>query len=105
MNNKPLLITGILLFSIFFVLYMTQATGYYEYKTSKKTNMTDIAIEKFESDIKEGKKIDMKNYKIEDTDNSNKISKLTLKISKTLEKGVNKLIKGIFKSIAKVIEE
>lgn len=105
MNNKPLFITFILLFSVFLVLYMTQATGYYEYKTNKQTNLTNTAIEKFEQDIKEGKKVDLKNYKVEEEDNSNKIGKATLKVSRILEKTVNKIVKGIFKSIAKVVEE
>lgn len=105
MRNKPLFITFILLFSIFLVLYMMQATGYYEYKANKQTNMTNVAIEQFEQDIKAGKQIDIKKYKVEEEDNSNKIGKVTLRISRALEKGVNKIVKGIFKSIAKVVEE
>lgn len=84
---------------------MMQATGYYEYKANKQTNMTNVAIEQFEQDIKAGKQIDIKKYKVEEEDNSNKIGKVTLRISRALEKGVNKIVKGIFKSIAKVVEE
>ena len=105
MKNKPLLITILFLFGIFLVLYLTQATGYYEYKTSKKTKFTDTAIKQFEKDIKSGKKIDINNYKTEDKNNNNKISKITYNVSKNLEILVDKSIKFIFKNISKTIEK
>ena len=104
MKNKPLLITVLFLFGIFIVLYMTQATGYYEYKTNKKSNLTEDAIKRFEKDIKEGNSININDYKIKEVNNSNKIGKITLKTSKRLEKILDKSIKLIFKSITKTVE-
>lgn len=105
MKNKPLLITFLFLFGIFIVLYITQATGYYEYKTNKKSTLTEESIKKFENDLKNGKQINIEDYKVKEMDNSNKISNVTLKVSKILEKSLNKIIKVIFKSIANVLEE
>ena len=104
MENKALLITILFLFGIFLVLYITQATGYYEYKVNKQTSLTDTAIKQFEKDIKKGKKINIKDYKEEEISNNNNISKLTLKVSKSLEKVLDKSIKIIFKSISKTVE-
>ena len=104
MENKPLLITILFLFGIFLVLYLTQATGYYEYKTNQKTTLTNSAIKQFEKDVKEGKNIDINNYKKEEKSNKNKISDVTLNISKNLEKILDKSIKIIFKSISKTVE-
>ena len=45
------------------VLYFGQATGYYEYKNNQKTTLTEESIKRFEQDIKDGKDINVSNYK------------------------------------------
>jgi len=104
MKNKPLLITIIFLFGLFLVLYFGQATGYYEYKTNRKTVLTKESIERFEQDIKEGKEIHYEDYKLKEKKNSNKLSNGILSISHYLEEQINKIIVFTFKSLAKALE-
>ena len=104
MKNKPLQITLLFLFGFFLVLYFGQASGYYEYKTSQKTTLTKESIEQFEKDIKEGKEIHFENYKKEEKNNSNKLSKGILSASRFLEKEINRVIVFTFHSLSKVIE-
>ena len=105
MKNKVLFITLLFLFGIFLVLYIGQATGYNEYKNSKKTIMTNESIKRFENDLKSGKDININNYKVEEKVNSNKLSNSVLHTSRFLEKGVNKVIVYIFKKLSTVIED
>ena len=49
-----------ILFVIFVTIYISQATGYYEYELHKKSELTKEQIQKFEKDVKEGKKVDLK---------------------------------------------
>ena len=44
------------------LLYLSQSTGYFEYRNSKKVALTNKQIEKFEQDVKEGKNVDIENY-------------------------------------------
>ncbi|MBO5138604.1 MAG: hypothetical protein J6B89_03080 [Bacilli bacterium] len=87
------------LFILFISLYVTQATGYYEFNNSKKTTLTNDAIKKFEKDIKEGKQISAKNYLEGEKEYNNKISTTSLKISKTIEKSFNYLMGKLFEEI------
>lgn len=87
------------LFILFISLYVTQATGYYEFNNSKKTTLTNDAIKKFEKDIKEGKQISAKNYLEEEKEYNNKISTTSLMISKTIEKSFNYLMGKLFEEI------
>ena len=52
----------ILLLMTFITLYISQATGYYEYEQSRKTAFTEEQIRKFEQDVKDGKEIDINTY-------------------------------------------
>lgn len=80
-------------------------TGFYEYRVSKKTALTNENIEKFEKDIEEGKDVEVSRYLEEDKDNSNEISDLTFKISQTIGTVFNKMITFLFKSIEKTMTE
>lgn len=87
-------------FIILFVsLYITQMSGYYQYNESKKTTLTNDAIERFEKDVREGKEIVAKNYLAEEKNYSNRISKLGMKISSTIEKGFSKTMNVIFNEL------
>ena len=75
----------LLLFITFMAIYISGKSGYYEYKARTQTTLTKAKIKKFESDVKKGKNIDLKDYTKEEVVNyDNKMSELGLKISKGL---------------------
>lgn len=104
--NKFFRISFWVLFVSFFALYISQATGYYEYELHKKVVFTEEQIKKFEEDVKKGQNIDISNY-IEDAakDYQNKTSKLGLNISNSIGKYVKNGIQGTFNALGKLIEE
>jgi L-ribulose-5-phosphate 3-epimerase UlaE len=78
-----------ILFAIFLTLYISQATGYYDYEQYQKTELTKEKIVQFEEDVKAGKKIKVENYlESIDTDFNNSASRAGLKISDTIQKCV-----------------
>ena len=91
------------LFILFISLYVTQATGYYEFSNAKKSTLTNEAIKKFEQDVKEGKEIAAKNYLEEEKQYNNKISKASLTLSKTIEKSFNFIMNRLFNEINSVV--
>lgn len=93
----------ILLIVLFLGLYISGMTGYYKYSETEKSVLTEEAMERFEEDIKQGKKIDVSNY-LEETKNYNNVfSSLGLKTSALIEKGFNKAMTSLFKQLSKVI--
>ncbi len=52
----------LLLFIIYMTIYVSQLTGYYEYKNYQKALLTKEQIVKFENDVKNGKNIKDKDY-------------------------------------------
>ena len=50
------------LFFAFGALYLSEKTGYYEFQEHKQVNLTNEKIKEFESDIKSGKDINIKDY-------------------------------------------
>ncbi len=93
-------------FVTFFALYLSQSTGYFEYRNSKKVALTNKQIEKFEQDIKEGKNVDIENYIETNNQNyQNTISKTGLTISNLTEKAIRKLIDGSFKVLGDLVGE
>lgn len=46
----------------FGALYVSEATGYYEFEQHKKVTLTNEKINEFENDLKSGKQINIKNY-------------------------------------------
>lgn len=93
-------------FVTFFALYLSQSTGYFEYRNSKKVALTNKQIEKFEQDIKEGKTVDIENYIETNNQNyQNTISKTGLAISNLTEKAIRKLIDGSFKVLGDLVGE
>lgn len=105
MNKTVILKIIMLILLISFVgLYVTSNTGYFDYEASKKVTLTKEQIKIFEEDIKNGKKIDMKEYlNINEKEYDNNISKVTLKISETIGNIFSKSIKFIFNNIEKGI--
>ncbi len=96
----------LLCFISYLTFYIAGQTGYYEYNARKKMTFTKEQIEKFESDVKEGKNIDMEEYlKNTDKNYQNKISKATLSLSENISKITRKGINTIFTKIGNAIEE
>lgn len=93
------------MFLIFLTLYISQATGYYEYELSKKASFTEEQIQKFEQDIKDGKEIDVKEY-ITNTNNDyqNKLSSKALSVSETITKYMKLGIEKVFSAIGNAVE-
>jgi len=90
---KLIMLTVLILFlSLYFGKYTNE---YYE----NKSILTDEAIARFESDLKEGKEIDAKNYMIEEKDYNNKASKIGRKTSKIIEKSFTKGLKYLMKYV------
>ncbi len=90
----------------FLTLYLSQATGYFEYNQHRKIAFTSEQIKKFEQDVSEGKNVDIENY-LEDANKNydNKISKLGYNLSKDVSNGVKKAIEEVFKVLNKMVEE
>ena len=87
MKLKPLvkLITLVLIIS-FISLYLTTVGGYYENNLSKQNRLTEEAIQRFEDDVKAGKKIIASNYIEEEKNYGNKATKIAAKLSNLVSK-------------------
>ena len=101
--NKFLWRCFLVLLICFTALYLSEATGYYEYEQHKNMVLTKEKIEEFEQDVKDGKNINLENY-IETNDNvpSNKISRIGTYLSDKITiiaKNSIKLIGKIFETI------
>lgn len=96
----------ILLFIIFIALFISQSNGYYEYNAYKKVALTNEQIKEFESDLKAGKKIDIKDY-IENTkkEYGNTISDTGLTVSLQIEKYIKKAITSSFGVLSDLVNE
>lgn len=90
----------------FTTLYISQATGYYEYEQHQKAILTEEKIKQFEQDVLDGKNIDINEY-LTNTDKNyqNKVSRLGLNVSNQIGDVVKTGIEGIFKFLNKMIEE
>lgn len=105
LGNKIFRRVWFTMFLIFLTLYVSQASGYYEYQVSKKTTFTTEQIKKFEQDIKDGKNIDINEY-IANTnkDYQNKLSSSALSLSETISKYTKLGIEKIFSIIGSAVE-
>lgn len=104
---KAKLIKGIFFLFLlsFIVLLILEETGYYKTRTSKAKTLTEEQIKIFEQDIKAGKEIDINDYVINRVDYTNELSNNIYKISLKLEKGLDSVIKFIFKKVNDMVEE
>ncbi len=94
-------------FLIFFlVLLFAEHFGYYETKEERVKTLTEEQIKIFENDIKNGKKIDITDYVLEENkDYTNGLSKGIYKISLRLEKRTDQIIKIIFNRAGKLVND
>lgn len=103
MKGKNIItLLGSITLILFFALYFCQFNTDIDF-SSKNRTLTDKAIEQFEKDIKEGKKIEASNYIEEQNNYSNKATKLGINVSLLIEKVFNKSINAIFNGIDKAI--
>lgn len=94
----------IFLFIIFITIYISQASGYYEYELHKKVELTKEEIVKFENDIKDGKNIDLNDYlKNTNKNYSNSFSKIGSNFSTVTSKYIRKCIDETFKFIESLL--
>ena len=106
LGNKIFRRTWITMFLIFLTLYVSQASGYYEYEISKKADFTEEQIKKFEQDIKDGKNIDIEEYMSNTSKNyQNKLSSSALSLSETISKYTKMGIEKVFSIIGSAMEE
>lgn len=90
----------------FTAIYISQATGYYEYEQHKNVVLTNEQIKKFEEDVKNGKDVDALLYlEVEEKDYSSNISKFGLKLSNNLSKMVKKFMDNTFKILNDLFTE
>lgn len=90
----------------FTALYVSEATGYYEYEQHKKTVLTNEKIAKFEEDVSKGKNINIKDYIDEkEVSYENNMSSTGLFLSKTIENCLQNGIKGTFDFLNSVFNE
>lgn len=88
----------------FTALYISEATGYYEFEQHNKKVLTEEKIKKFEEDIENGKNIDINEYVVSSKPiYESKLSKLGNKISKKVEKTIVNGLNGIFEFLNNVL--
>ena len=87
--KKIIKVVFLFLFLFYIILFITKNNNYYE----NEKILTPEAIERFEDDIKSGRKIVTSDYIIEPKNYKNKANILGIKSSNTIEKIVNKLLK------------
>jgi hypothetical protein len=86
-------------------IYISEASGYYEFENHNKKVLTEEKIKEFEQDIKDGKNIDLDKYvDQEDTNYENNISKIGNKLSEKSEEIVVKGLNTTFKFLNKIFE-
>ncbi len=89
----------------FLALYVSAATGYYEFEQHKKVTLTTEKIVEFEQDLKSGKKIDVKNYLDEKEENyENNFSKTGIMFSNIIEECVQNGIQNVFDFLNNVFD-
>lgn len=89
---------------VFLVVYFGMASGYLEVENRRKTALTQEAMEKYEKDLKEGKKIGMDAYLVEKKVYSNHISSVVLEMSSIIEKGFNAILDYLFSEVDKAVK-
>ena len=104
-GKKTFNIIFLITFIAFLTLYISQASGYYDYKMHKKTELTKEQIEQFEKDVKEGNPIDVEEYldiNLKDYDNT--FSKTGNNFSKYTSKYIKKVIEKVFDVFESLLE-
>lgn len=94
----------IFLLVIFFGLYFSSKTSYYETEEKNKTILTLEQIKAFETDVQNGAEIDLKEYlKTFEKDYDNTISSSSLHLSNWIGKTIKDVLTNAIKSLAKMV--
>jgi hypothetical protein len=88
----------VLILLIFLFIYNFGEMMYKSDLTIKK-ELTEEQIKKFESDIKDGKEININNYIVKENNYSNSVTEINSNISHFIEKTFRKLFKYFIKNI------
>jgi len=105
-KNRLLKYILVLLFIVFITSYIVSKSGYYEYTLQSKKNLTEEEIKQFESDVKEGKSVDITDYlKDKEKDYSSPLSRSTVKVSKKVNDYLKKGIEKAFRILNKLVTE
>lgn len=87
----------------FSALYISEATGYYEFEQHKKVTLTNELIKQFESDVSNGKDINVKDYIDEkEVSYENNVSSTGIFLSKTIEELMQNGMKTTFEFLNSV---
>ncbi len=104
MKNTLIKIIILSLVVFFLVLVFAEKSGYLKTKEEKNKILTEEQIEIFERDIAQGKKVDINDYVVDNyKDYTNEVSNNFYRVSLKLEKGVDGIIKFIFKGASRAV--
>lgn len=104
-HKKIIKFLSISIILIFLFCYFIELSGYYEYNLQNKKNLTEEQIKQFETDIKEGKAVDLESYLEESTiDYSNSLTRTTSEANLKLNNYLKKLITGSFDILGKFVK-
>ena len=92
-------------FIAFFALYVSEATGYYEFEQHKKVTLTQEKIKQFEEDVAAGKNVDITDYMGDKEINyQTKISDIGFQLSEKLGKYVQNGLEATFDFLNEMLE-
>lgn len=93
------------LFVLFVSLYIASNAGYYEYQNKEQVKFTEEKMKEFEEDLKNGKKVDIKDYLTNaNKDYNNKVTELGLAMSDFVNNGIINGLEKTFKLVEKLIQ-
>ena len=93
----------LIIFIIFISLYFMDNLGYYNFNNKNKI-LTEKKMKEFELDVKNGKKIDIKEYIKDDTNYKNMYSNIGYESSKLIDKTLNKSFINLGKILKKLFQ-
>lgn len=103
--NKTFKVFLIIMILGYIALYFSYQNGYYEIKNNEKKILTEEMIKEYEEDLKNGVDVTNKEYTVVRKDYSNTYTKNLLKVSRKIEKGLDKIIKYFFNKVGSTINE
>lgn len=90
-------------FILFLLLYLMDDLGYYNIRAKNKV-LTEEKIKEFESDVKNGKSIDLKEYTVDNTNYRNVYSNIGYNLSNCIDTVLNKGFKEFGKILKKLFK-
>ena len=103
--NKFFWYVFLILFMAFSTLYTAGKAGYYEYSQNKKKVFTEEQIKKFETDVANGKEVDINEYLLVNENFQDKKKRLGLKVSEFIGNYTKIGIDKVFKTLIKLVGE